>query len=86
MDSKAAEDAPGKLARFYPIKGGVIKTMKTEGTGYTYLSVDGVQNCIAALKEIEAGSLRHCFIEMNACEAVSYTHLDVYKRQGLYRR
>ena len=68
LDSKAAEDAPGKLARFYPIKGGVIKTMKTEGTGYTYLSVDGVQNCIAALKEIEAGSLRHCFIEMNACE------------------
>ena len=42
--------------------------MHTEGSDFTYLSVDGVQNCIAALKEIEAGTFHHCFIEMNACE------------------
>lgn len=60
--------AEGKRARFFPITGGVIRSMDTENTGYTYLSVDGVQNCIAALKEIEAGHLHRCFIEMNACE------------------
>lgn len=58
----------GKRAQFFPIKGGVIKSMHTENSGFTYLSVDGVQNCIAALKEIEAGTFHHCFIEMNACE------------------
>lgn len=62
-----AQDA-GKRARFFPITGGVIRTMDTADTDYAYLSVDGVQNCIAALKEIEAGNLHHCFIEMNACE------------------
>ena len=67
LDASEAEDQAGKKARFYPIKGG-IKTMHTQDTDYTFLSVDGVQNCIAALKEIEAGSLHHCFIEMNACE------------------
>lgn len=68
LDSQQPEDEAGKKARFYPIKGGVIKTMHTQGAGYTFLSVDGVQNCIAALKEIESGNLHHCFIEMNACE------------------
>ena len=64
----APEADGGKRAQFFPIKGGVIKSMHTEGSDFTYLSVDGVQNCIAALKEIEAGTFHHCFIEMNACE------------------
>lgn len=58
----------GKRARFFPIAGGVIRTMNTQGTGFTYLAVDGVQNCIAAMQEIETGNLKKCFIEMNACE------------------
>ncbi|MEG0768351.1 MAG: [Fe-Fe] hydrogenase large subunit C-terminal domain-containing protein [Ruthenibacterium sp.] len=58
----------GKRARFFPIAGGIIRSMDIEGTGFTYLAVDGVQNCIAAMKEVEAGNLKHCFIEMNACE------------------
>jgi uncharacterized Fe-S cluster-containing protein len=62
-------DAGTKRARFFPIKGGIIKSMYTErNPRITYLAVDGVQNCIAALKEIEAGHLKNCFIEMNACE------------------
>lgn len=55
------------LPRFFPIKGGVIKSMVTENTGYTYLAIDGISNCIAALKEIENGNFKNCFIEMNAC-------------------
>ena len=69
LEATAPEAQHRKKARFFPIKGGVLRTMHTdEDTGYTYLAVDGVQNCIAALKEIEAGNLTHCFIEMNACE------------------
>ena len=60
-------DESGKRPRFFPIPGGIIASMNTENTGYSYLAVDGVENCKAALKEIEAGHLDHCFIEMNAC-------------------
>ena len=35
--------------------------------GYTYLALDGVENCIAALKDIESGKIHKCFIEMSAC-------------------
>ena len=35
--------------------------------GYTYLALDGAENCIAALRDIESGNIHHCFIEMNAC-------------------
>ena len=64
----STEPDEGKRGRFFPIKGGIIKSMHTENTGFTYLAVDGVQNCIAAIKEIESGALKNCFIEMNACE------------------
>ena len=61
LEATAPEAQHRKKARFFPIKGGVLRTMHTdEDTGYTYLAVDGVQNCIAALKEIEAGNLTHC--------------------------
>ena len=54
-------------ARFYPTTGGVLKTMAQENTGFTYLALDGVENCIAALKDIESGKIHKCFIEMSAC-------------------
>ena len=77
----STEPDEGKRGRFFPIKGGIIKSMHTENTGFTSLAVDGVQNCIAAIKEIESGALKNCFIEMNACEgacingpAISHHH------------
>lgn len=54
-------------ARFFPTTGGVLKTMAQNEPGYTYMALDGVDNCIAALREIENGTLHHCFIEMSAC-------------------
>ena len=54
-------------ARFFPTTGGVLKTMKQAAPDYTYLALDGVENCKAALKEIENGRIHHCFIEMSAC-------------------
>ena len=55
------------LARFFPVTGGVLKTMRQDAPGFTYLSIDGVANCMEALKDIESGKVHHCFIEMNAC-------------------
>ncbi len=54
-------------ARFFPTSGGVLKTMTDRHPDFTYLALDGVENCIAALKEIVAGKVHKCFIEMNAC-------------------
>ena len=54
-------------ARFFPTTGGILKTMKTREPDYVYMAIDGTENCIAALKEIERGNVHKCFIEMSAC-------------------
>ncbi len=54
-------------ARFFPTTGGVLKTMAQDAPGYTYIALDGVENCINALKDIESGKIHKCFIEMSAC-------------------
>ncbi|MCM1260196.1 MAG: 4Fe-4S binding protein [Prevotella sp.] len=54
-------------ARLFPITGGILKTMKPDIAGYKYIAIDGVENCIAALKDIENGMLDNCVIEMSAC-------------------
>lgn len=54
-------------ARFFPTTGGVLKTMEPDIGGYTYIALDGVENCVAALKDIERGKIHRCFIEMSAC-------------------
>ncbi|MBQ2834870.1 MAG: histidine kinase [Clostridia bacterium] len=64
---RETDHEPESLARFFPVTGGVLKTMKKNAPGYTYLAIDGVENCIEALKDIESGKIHHCFIEMNAC-------------------
>ena len=58
---------PESRARFFPTTGGILKTMTQDAPGYTYLALDGVENCIAALKDIESGGVHKCFIEMSAC-------------------
>ncbi len=54
-------------ARFFPTTGGILKTMDLSIPGYTYLALDGVENCMNALRDIEAGKIHNCFIEMSAC-------------------
>ena len=54
-------------ARFFPTTGGILKTMKNTLPDYTYIALDGVENCISALKDIESGKIHKCFIEMSAC-------------------
>ena len=54
-------------ARFFPTTGGVLKTMAQDMPDYTYIALDGVENCIAALKDIINGNVHKCFVEMSAC-------------------
>ena len=54
-------------ARFFPTTGGVLKTMAQDAPGYTYIALDGVENCMEALRDIESGRIHKCFIEMSAC-------------------
>ena len=58
---------PESRARFFPTTGGVLKTMTQNIPGYSYIALDGVENCISALKDIESGKIHRCFIEMSAC-------------------
>ena len=54
-------------ARFFPTTGGVLKTMTQNAPGYTYMAIDGVENCMNALNDIASGKVHKCFIEMSAC-------------------
>ena len=54
-------------ARFFPTTGGILKTLENPSPKYTYMAIDGTENCIAALKDIEDGKIHNCFIEMSAC-------------------
>ena len=60
------EQTEESRARFFPTTGGVLKTMEPV-PGYAYLALDGVENCMAALRDIENGKIHRCFIEMSAC-------------------
>lgn len=55
-------------SRLFPTTGGIIKSMHTENIpDYTFMAIDGVENCITALKDIATGKIHKCFIEMSAC-------------------
>lgn len=54
-------------ARFFPTTGGILKTMNLDAPGYRYMAIDGIENCISALKDIENGNIHHAFIEMSSC-------------------
>ena len=64
---KEVDNTPESRARFFPTTGGILKTMEENIGGYTYIALDGVENCISALKDIESGKVHKCFIEMSAC-------------------
>ena len=61
------EDTSTGLTRFFPTTGGILKTMEKSEKDYTYMAVDGIENCIAVLDELRSGGVHRCFIEMSAC-------------------
>ena len=54
-------------ARLFPIAGGILRAMDRKNPKYNYIAVDGMDNCIAALKDIVTGNIDNCFVEMSAC-------------------
>ena len=77
---------PDSRARFFPTTGGILKTMVQNAPGYTYLALDGVENCISALKDIENGKIHKCFIEMSACigSCISGPVMEKYHRSPVH--
>lgn len=67
MLERIPEENNESKARLFPTTGGILRTMAKDNPEYTYLAVDGVENCIHAIQDIANGSLDHCFIEMSAC-------------------
>lgn len=66
--SESIEKEEHSRTRRFPTTGGILASMdQSRAPDYTYLAIDGVENCIAALQDIERGAIRHCFIEMSAC-------------------
>lgn len=68
LEKHSIQEEEGRVSRFFPRTGGIIDCMYTQGTNYKYLTVDGIENCMEAIKEIENGGLKGYFIEMSACE------------------
>ena len=64
---RTREDNSKGRARLFPTTGGILKSMFLPRKDYSYFALDGTEDCIAALREIEKGNLRNCFIEMSAC-------------------
>ena len=64
---QSVDQTPESRARFFPTTGGVLKTMAQDAPGYTYMAIDGVENCMTALADIASGKIHKCFIEMSAC-------------------
>ena len=63
---KTPDSEEKSRARIFPTTGGVLKTMAERNPEYTYIAIDGVENCMAALSDIESGKIHKCFIEMSA--------------------
>ncbi len=64
---KTVDHTEESRARFFPTTGGILKTMACDNPNYTYMAIDGVENCMQALRDIENGNIHRCFIEMSAC-------------------
>lgn len=58
-----------EILRLYPLSGGIIKTLKSYGDvdDYDLISIDGIEDCEELFSSIRAGTIHHCFIEVNAC-------------------
>lgn len=51
----------------FPTTGGIIRSMDTEGLPYSFITVDGMENCMKTLEDIRSGDIKGCFVEMSAC-------------------
>ncbi len=62
-----AAEPEGCVSRLFPTPGGILRSMAADNPSYTYLSVDGIDNCARAIEELLDGNRGNCFVEMSAC-------------------
>ncbi len=67
IPTPAPDHAAQTRARNFPTPGGILKTMFCDSKEYSYITVDGRENCISALQDIISGRVSKCFVEMSAC-------------------
>ena len=63
----AQDQGPQGRARLFPTPGGILRTMAAAHPGYTYLAIDGVENCMQTIADLLEHRIHHCFIELSAC-------------------
>ncbi len=68
FDYSVADESNGGRARWFPTKGGIIESMDID-EDFSYFSVDGVEDCMNALEDIQNGNIENCFVEMSACDS-----------------
>ena len=66
VEHKQEEPTP-KLSRMRAMSGGITRIIR-KNEDYTYLSIDGVENCMQVLDELQEGKIHKCFLELNICE------------------
>lgn len=75
-----AEEGPGlptPFSRIYPVPEGIVRDVKLNShkgfasgsyNGYSFLSVCGLENVMAFLKELQDGNCGRLFVELNSCD------------------
>lgn len=63
----STEPAPQYLSRKFPADGGIVATLN-KAPGHNYVSVSGYNSCVQAIRDIQAGTISSCFVEMSFCE------------------
>lgn len=61
------DDRSVNKSALFPTSGGVLRSMNRDGLDYSFLVIDGMENCQKALEDIRSGEITRCFIEMSAC-------------------
>lgn len=69
--------------RLFPTSGGILRSMELRNEEFSYIAVDGPEDCMSALKDIEDGLLTDCFIEMSICRG-SCIGGPALEKEGLY--
>jgi iron only hydrogenase large subunit-like protein/uncharacterized Fe-S cluster-containing protein len=54
-------------ARLFPVSGGILRSLSFFEPDYTYVAVDGIDNCANAIEDVIEGRVHKYFIEMSAC-------------------
>lgn len=68
FDYSVSDASSGGRARWFPTRGGIIESMDID-EDFSYFSVDGVDDCMNALEDIQSGNIENCFVEMSACDS-----------------